>query len=357
MTDDDSDNEEPEHHFERGLSEDTDVYDDSGGWARDTVDLVSDLERVPDQTALSDNPTPPPDTRGTPDPVESMRDESSNAPSLLTLSGSRTGEIVRLESESTLLGRRREDVDIWFDDAAVSRRHALIERMSGESYRIRDLNSSNGTYVNRRRVQGWRELEDGDKIVLSRSAILKFTVPDSLEVEFHEQMYESSVRDGLTAAYSRTFLEEQMRSDMALHERNSGMESALVLLDIDHFKEVNDTYGHAAGDAVLRAFSERVRGATRSGDIFARYGGEEFAVLLRDTDTDALESICERFRSTVADEAFEFDEGSVELTISLGATIYRGESLDSIEDWFRAVDRALYKAKEAGRDRVCIANE
>lgn len=288
-----------------------------------------------------------------PRPVESMRRGSTETPSLVSLTSARAGQATLLDSPKTTLGRNRAKADVWFTDSTVSRLHAVIERLDDGDYQVRDLDSSNGTYVNRQRVETTRQLEAGDKIVLSQNAILKFATPDSVERDFHERMYESSVRDRLTGANTREYLEEQMVSEMGLSKRyGDDVEAALLMLDIDNFKEVNDTYGHPVGDTVLAEFSELCQAEIRAEDVFARYGGEEFAVLLRMAKTDRITDVSERLRHAVASNRFAGDDLAICKTVSIGCAKYSPEHTSGIGDWIGKADRALYDAKEAGRNRV-----
>lgn len=286
-----------------------------------------------------------------PEVIESMIEGDSRFPNLITLTGARAGETVRLESDRIVIGRHRDEVDVWIGDRGVSRRHAMLERSSDGAFFLRDLESSNGTYVNGERVTGRRRLEDGDKIFLSNRIVLKFSLQDPLDEQFQRHMYESSVRDGLTGAYTRSFFEEQMRTAISFADRHD-TDAALVLLDIDCFKDVNDRHGHVVGDEVLVELSDLLRSIVRTEDLLARYGGEEFAILLRHTNFSSVDCLTERIRTTVESATFEARDERVNITVSLGGALYEPAVMDDPKDWIAAADRALYDAKAAGRNRA-----
>ena len=164
-------------------------------------------------------------------------------------------------------------------------------------------------------------------------------------------MRQLAVTDSLTELPNRRFLEERL----ADNGRSSPRALGLLVLDLDHFKRINDTHGHAAGDAVLVEVASRLARCVRDGDVLARYGGEEFAVLLPNTDPAAVVDVAERCRGSIADHAFDVPGGpSIAVTVSIGAASMP-EHARTVPDLLKAADRALYAAKTAGRDRVSLA--
>jgi len=153
-----------------------------------------------------------------------------------------------------------------------------------------------------------------------------------------------AVTDGLTGLYNRRYLTERMTE----HDAGAGTVSLLVV-DLDHFKRVNDTYGHVAGDAVLREAAARISSVCRSTDVVARYGGEEFVVLLPDTGEDEAHRLAERIRTTLRETPVAEAAGSIPITASVGAATRTGADIHRLME---SADRALYRAKEEGRDRV-----
>jgi diguanylate cyclase (GGDEF)-like protein len=170
----------------------------------------------------------------------------------------------------------------------------------------------------------------------------------------NSQLEEISRVDGLTGLFNRRYWEEQFVLQYKRHMR-SETSSTLIMLDIDHFKKVNDTYGHPAGDDVIKALGEIIKKATRETDIPGRYGGEEFAIILPDTPIANVEFVAERIRRLVEKLVVVHDEIEISFTISLGvagfSTKYKSQT-----QWLEAADKALYKAKQSGRNRVVLAD-
>jgi diguanylate cyclase (GGDEF)-like protein len=222
----------------------------------------------------------------------------------------------------------------------------------GEKIIVVDLGSTNGTFVNGIKVDR-KELADGDKIMVGSTTILKFTYHDYLDEVFQRQMYESALRDGLTKVFNKKYFTDYLEKEFAFAARHKGP-LALIFLDIDHFKKINDTHGHAAGDQVLVALARCIESQLRSTDVVVRYGGEEFTVLLPDTPVAGGFVSAERLRAAIA--AMTEREGlppGLRITASIGvAAITSGD--DGAQLIPRA-DAALYQAKRGGRNRVVTA--
>src|SRR3954462_7350081 len=199
---------------------------------------------------------------------------------LVVLAGSRVGEMYRIDTEKTVIGRGQK-AQIRLLDDGISREHALLLQEKDRVV-LQDLGSTNGTYCNGLKVDK-KELADGDKILVGSTTILKFTYHDNLDEIFQKQMYESALRDGLTKAFNKRYFTDRLESEFTFSTRHM-TPLTLVLFDIDHFKSVNDTFGHPAGDHVLTELSNMMAASLRAEDIFARYGGEEFAIVCRGSD-------------------------------------------------------------------------
>jgi diguanylate cyclase (GGDEF)-like protein len=170
-----------------------------------------------------------------------------------------------------------------------------------------------------------------------------------------EQQRQLAVRDGLTGLYNRRAFNELLERAIAAEDRREGGQLGLVLLDIDHFKKLNDTYGHQAGDAALVSLAGLLREHPRRGDQAARYGGEEFVVILPDLDAERSLQAAERLRQAIEKHRFVYDGGRIRITASLGVAVWPGDGREA-EALLSAVDRSLYAAKERGRNRVVAAS-
>jgi diguanylate cyclase (GGDEF)-like protein len=281
-------------------------------------------------------------------PTQGDRDRAC----LIVIRGLNVGEMYKLSRSEVIIGRGQQ-ADVEILDDGISRRHAKISFRSDDTVEIEDLGSRNGTYLNGQRVEKTSEIHDGDKIQLSSTTILKFTYADRLDESFQRRMYESALRDGLTKAFNKKYFLDRLEREFRFAKRHK-QPLTLVMFDVDHFKEVNEKYGHVAGDYVLTALAMQVHHAIRTEDVFARYGGEEFAVICRATDLAGAVSFAERLRAQVADFNFVFEHELVPITISVGVAALTNDQNDSMA-LLQAADDALYVAKRGGRNLVYTA--
>jgi diguanylate cyclase (GGDEF)-like protein len=170
----------------------------------------------------------------------------------------------------------------------------------------------------------------------------------------HDGLVETAARDGLTGVFNRRELDARAEQTVALAVRH-GRPVACLLLDIDHFKQVNDVYGHAAGDTVLRESARRICDASRISDIVGRYGGEEFVVLLPETNGEGAVAAADKLRAELASTAIVVGETSITVRASVGAAVWSA-TMSTVADLYAAADRALYRAKELGRDRTELSD-
>jgi diguanylate cyclase (GGDEF)-like protein len=255
--------------------------------------------------------------------------------------------LVQLPPEKLVIGRD-STCDLVVVDDSVSRRHATIEQ-SDVGFVLVDHGSTNGTFVNDNRIER-HLLAAGDRIRVG-GHIFKFLADDQIEAQYHECVYAMATRDGLTAAFNKRYLLDALQRAITECERRV-RPLALLMLDVDHFKAVNDTHGHLAGDEVLMGLCQRLREALRRDEILARYGGEEFAVLVSETTLDDARSLAERLRAAVAESPMSTNRGPLGVTVSIGvASLAGGTSLTPL-DFIAEADRNLYAAKAAGRNRV-----
>ena len=270
---------------------------------------------------------------------------------LIVISGPHVGRMYKIENNDVVLGRSPK-TDLQLNDVGVSRKHARLKR-EGEDVFVEDLESANGTFINGRKVGGAYQLQDGDKITLGTTTILKFPYHDKLDEHFQRQSDNAAQRDGLTKAYNKKYLMSHLRSEMS-YARRHGVKLSMLMFDVDHFKNTNDTYGHLAGDHILARLGEIAGDSVRSEDTFARYGGEEFAVVCRAISINSCAKLGDRIRRLVDQEEFVYEGQTIPVTISVGVSGIPDVPASTPEELIAAADEALYAAKEAGRNRVMI---
>jgi diguanylate cyclase (GGDEF)-like protein len=269
---------------------------------------------------------------------------------LVALAGLSRGEMFKLDSPRSIIGRSPNAHIRLFDDG-ISREHANVA-LEEDKVILNDMGSTNGTFCNGVRVTS-RELVDGDKIMIGSTTILKFTYHDHLDEAFQQQMYESALRDGLTKVFNRKHFNDLLAKEFAFASRHS-TPLALLFIDLDFFKKVNDTFGHPAGDHVLTEVSGVLSGGIRGEDVLARFGGEEFCVLCRGSERDGALEMGERLRQEIADRRYIYGGKIIPVTISVGIALMPDPAITQPEQLLAAADKALYEAKRAGRNRVVV---
>jgi diguanylate cyclase (GGDEF)-like protein len=259
----------------------------------------------------------------------------------------------RLELRGTLLtiGRAASN-DIVLPADCVSRRHCHIER-DEKGWFVSDLDSKNGTFVG----DGTHHGEAAIRRALLRpgcqlrvgDTIFKFLSGQEVELQFIETAYRMAIEDPLTGLANRRAFDKALDRDLA-RARRSQASLCVALLDLDHFKRVNDSFGHGIGDRVLKRLGRVLSPCVRVGDVFARRGGEEFALLLPETSMRDAIRTCERLREAIDEHVFEFEGTRVPVTISIGVAEF-DVSMET-EEVLACADQQLYAAKRAGRNRV-----
>ncbi|MBN2195499.1 MAG: GGDEF domain-containing protein [Polyangiaceae bacterium] len=267
---------------------------------------------------------------------------------LVRIQGEQVGQVVTLHGSEWKVGRAR-NADLWLGDSGVSRIHAHLVWSDG-GYFVEDLGSANGTYVNGVKVAS-HAIADGDVVQFGPSAAFRYAVTDADQEAMLLQLYDASVTDSLTGAYNREHFDHRLEAEISFARRH-GSELSLLLLDIDHFKLVNDTYGHQAGDTALVAMANAVMENLRTEDVFARYGGEEFAIILRGIDRPSAYHVGERFRIIIESLRIEVGGTIITVTVSVGAASLKCCTDETTEGLIATADRRLYAAKHAGRNRV-----
>jgi two-component system, cell cycle response regulator len=273
-------------------------------------------------------------------------------PYLLMLTGPQFGQMIMLEpGREMIIGRKEDAVDIYVRDDGVSRRHASI-LVEARGARIRDLDSANGTFVDGVRVNDC-PLEDGSRIHIGIHSMFKFAYSDEIEATCQRKLAEGALHEPLTGLYNRRHFMERLSAELAASQRH-GRPLSLLLVDIDHFKTVNDQHGHLAGDEALKRLAHVMQEAVRKEDVLARYGGEEFVVLARETGSGGGRALAERIRKAVERSPVPWNGKQLTITVSIGVSTMDGHvnGVPPQQRLLETADRALYQAKESGRNRV-----
>lgn len=265
---------------------------------------------------------------------------------LVVIYGLDLGRKYNLEKNTVIIGRSSK-CDIQVDQESVSRNHAKLIN-NGEDVVLCDMGSTNGTYINDELVHE-RALSDGNLIKIGRT-IFKFLAGKNIENAYHEEIYRLTTIDGLTQIFNKRYFMETLERELS-RSRRYGRDLSLVIFDIDHFKNVNDTFGHLAGDYILKQLAELVKLNIRREDFLARYGGEEFAVILPELEHLQAMHMAEKVVKLVGEYDFVFEGNHIPITVSIGVATLNEDVSEAIE-FIKIADTNLYEAKKTGRDRV-----
>jgi diguanylate cyclase (GGDEF)-like protein len=287
-------------------------------------------------------------------PIPQLLHSGQHTPHLVLVFGRNIGQVFRLDRDTMRIGRDRS-CEIQFSDNGISRQHLAITR-DPAGFTLRDLGSRNGTYLNEQPIHGPQPLRNNDLIHIGSNTVLKFIDSDNPEVDYALSMYEAAMNDVLTGVHNRRYLEQQLAKELAFARRHD-MPLALLLMDLDHFKQVNDSHGHPVGDQVLREFAQLVSGSVRTEDTVGRYGGEEFVALCRKTGGTGATAKARRIRELTARHVFCAETLRLRLTVSIGIVVSDRLEQPTVEAVLAYADHALYQAKQGGRDRVVLYGE
>jgi len=264
---------------------------------------------------------------------------------LVMIYGPTLGRRYPIEGQELRIGRGADN-DMVIDMDNVSRGHARVVKRDDGIY-VEDLQSTNGSYVNDIEVKADR-LRNGDLLKIG-GAILKFIQGGNIEAQYHEEIYRMTIVDGLTQIHNKRYFLEFLDREMARCSRYDRPLS-LVMFDVDHFKKLNDGYGHLAGDYVLKTLAQLVAKQIRKEELFARYGGEEFAIIMPETPGKKAGIFADKIRRIVDSTPFVYESKEVKVTISLGLATM-GKHRETLA-FIKAADEMLYLAKNNGRNRV-----
>jgi diguanylate cyclase (GGDEF)-like protein len=269
---------------------------------------------------------------------------------LVQIYGPSLGKKFILEKEETTIGRG-ETCEIVLELDNVSRKHCSF-LVKPDGVFLRDNGSTNGTYLNNVEVRGETPLRSGDLIKIG-SGIFKFLFGGelgSIEAQYHEEIYRLTIIDGLTQCFNKRYLLEFLEREMARCSRH-GRALSLAIFDIDHFKKINDGFGHLAGDYVLRELAASLKSRIRKEECFARYGGEEFALVLPETGHQNTVFLADKLRKIVEQHHFVFEGKRIAVTFSAGVADLEATH-DSALAFIKTADGRLYEAKHRGRNQV-----
>lgn len=283
--------------------------------------------------------------------------KSGLVPTLQVVEGPGVGQWHRFPpaEATTLTVGRTDEAQLVIDHPTVSRCHAKFSwlRMGNEHVmHLQDLQSSNGSTVNGLKVNR-TYLKDGDLVGLGE-VYLRFQMMSSAEVTERERLVARATQaetDPLTGLGNRHYMGEVVPRILSECD-GRGLDLCLLVIDLDHFKKVNDTLGHPVGDKVLTAVAHAVRAAIRDADVVVRYGGEEFVAFLADADSEQGQAVAERVRKSVEKIQTDALAPGFSLTVSIGAAQRRAR--EGFDELLKRADAALYRAKSGGRNRVDV---
>ncbi|MBV6415102.1 MAG: hypothetical protein OMOMHJEC_02945 [Xanthomonadales bacterium] len=265
---------------------------------------------------------------------------------VVIVNGAQFGAEARVDENPLVIGRA-DDCGLVIANTSVSRHHCRVFR-EDNGFVVEDLGSTNGCFVNGQRVQRFG-LRDGDRLRVGNCE-LKFFGEGSAEASYHRELLNHAVFDALTGFYNR-----RQSREMLEHAFDRGRSEPdrlrLMILDLDHFKLVNDRHGHLAGDRVLAGFAALVRGLLPPEAVAGRLGGEEFIVFGSQFGAKDFRTLAERIRASVEQADLPIDQGSLRVTVSIGLAS-QGAEMRTAADLLRAADGGLYQAKLGGRNRV-----
>ncbi len=293
--------------------------------------------------------------KGDPETIRAERERAAQQPAcLIVVRGTPQGHRYFLTQDETVLGRD-PTADIVVQDANVSRKHAVLIKQ-GDQMVLVDKNSSNGTKVN------GKACEPGKPVPLAKEDLIgmgtthfKFLPAGEIETLYYGNLGDAANIDSMTGIYNKGFLlqaiEVEFKRHKALHS-----DFSVVFFDLDHFKKINDTYGHDAGDYVLKEITRLIStSGLRPKDVFGRYGGEEFVVLMGNANSEQGREQSEKIRKLVEEHLFIYDQKRIPVTVSMGVAQLDAQT-ESAQTLLRTADKALYSAKSGGRNRVVVAS-
>lgn len=327
----------------------------STGVARHAIDVNETNDDDEDLLAANDRRRNGPDGWHAGDIVtkpgridEDVARHGDRRPYLTVLRGAIPGRLYRIRPGRTVLGRGN-DCGFQVSDPSVSRHH--LEFLLGrDEVTVNDLASTNGSLLNGERFDS-RTLHDGDKLQVGPALVVRFNFKDVVDEQFERNQFDAMTRDGLTGCFNRLYFDTELARELMM-SRTTGLPMAVAMVDLDHFKAVNDVWGHGAGDQLLQEVAQIIRYSLRAYDIVARYGGEEFAIVMRGTDLNVARACLDRVRESVAARRFAIGPSGVGLAVSIGVASSDEDANCDDAMLMTVADMRMYVAKRDGRNRV-----
>lgn len=290
-----------------------------------------------DPTLMSVNPL----RLGAPPQVES-------SPVLLQYDGGAAGKRFVLTTNTVVIGRKADRVQVWIDDASVSREHCRID-FEGQRAFATDLKSKNHTFINDQEIAERAELCHSDMLRIG-DIRLRYFAHGSADQLLFDKIYRMAVSDKMLEVFRKDYVLEKIEEEFRVARLKSSSLS-LIMFDLDKFKSVNDTYGHDAGDLVLKEVCNAVKPTVRKEETFGRFGGEEFIIVMPKTSVEEAAAAAERIRATVQKTVIKYQDKVIPVTVSLGVGILTPDMANSL-DLIKLADTMVYKSKHGGRNRV-----
>jgi len=283
--------------------------------------------------------------------IDNLKADDDTEPYLIIIAGTNIGKLYDLNADELVAGRS-PDCDLWIEDNTISRKHFKIKR-ERHDYHIYDLDSTNGTFINNKRIKSIK-LKAGDKIQISKDTIIQFDYFDENRKISEKKRYELGVRDPVTNTYNKSYFLQRISEEFSFCLRQN-LPLSILMFDIDFFKLINDKYGHLAGDKVLQDICKEVAQMIRNDDVFCRYGGEEFVIIMRNTDCQAAVNLAERIRRKIEQTKIQYEEQDIKVTISIGVSTLKNRNFKEFASLISDCDKYLYQSKGNGRNRVSAA--
>ncbi len=280
-------------------------------------------------------------------------DQLPGTPTLRVVAGPDLLRYVPLIPGDSIVIGRDESCGLQLSDASVSRRHARVSCDRSGRVFVEDYGSTNGTRINGHPLSH-KELRVGDQLEIGTVLLRlsQLSVDELSHLERIQSRLQTAGRDPLTGLKTRAWMEQDLPTVAERYQR-SRLPLSVIYLDLDHFKSINDRFGHAVGDEVLRTAGRLMMLSVRDSDVCVRYGGEELVVFLPGTRRDRAAEIAERIRESLEGHDWSRTSANLRVTASFGVAEHRpGEA---IEGWLERADRALYAAKSGGRNQVLLA--